>query len=92
MIAIAGYTFNTRCLNAARVEGDPFDRAPSDAGFAGEIRTSSGLGGSANGKTASDDEPESSLTFPFPSLYRSLVYLQYDNPRTLKELSCLGIR
>ena len=30
--------------------------------------------------------------FPFPSLYRSLVYLQYDNPRTLKELACLGIR
>ena len=97
LIAIAGYTFNTRCLNAARVEGDPFDRAPGDAGAGGRGgAASSGVSSTQSGANPQPfkegDEAESSLSFPFPSLYRSLVYLQYDNPRTLKEWCCLGIR
>ena len=103
MIAIGGYTFNVRTLNAARVEGDPFDRAPGERGQ----RDSSSIDDTAFRSRRDDNDaaaPEGdrgaalrggdddAATFPFPSLYRSLVYLQYDNPRTLKELTCLSIR
>ena len=84
MFAVCGYTFNTRSLNAARVEGDPFDRAP------GERLSAPRDADVRNGATAALRSGDS--IFPFPSLYRSLVFLQYDNPRTLKELTCLSIR
>ena len=84
MIAVGGYTFNTRSLNAARVEGDPFDRAPHEGSHSGAA-TPGRVGAMAEG-SATDS------TFPFPSLYRSLVHLQYDHPRSLKELTCLSVR
>jgi len=80
LFALSGYNFTARTLNATRVEGDPFDAGRGQP--APPIRAS--------------QEPSSSspvtLTFPFPSLHRSLVHLFFERPRSLRELAALAIR